>query len=565
MTEIIPITEIILDAQGEYVDAAYAGSLFEDGKWYSVTIDSYTERAIAYENGTKVTIAASDGTNTVFISTETGSFDVSCVALASTTIHILVNELATPSFDFQTSHVYLPGENHNQSIAFRLIHKFQLFIFKLLGIFICKSLATLKSISSLERYPNFVILLSSHKIYEWIEDSIATADDIDVIQPTHILTGEKGRWVKVEVLGGGAIAASQADWNETDPLETSYIQNKPTIPTDTGDLTNGAGFITDNDITIPTLISELTDDVGIVVDPNYVATANDYTTVEKNKLSGIEAQAEVNDIDSITVNGVAVTVTNKVAAIAAITEIQVNSVPIDPVAGVVDIPKVDGDSAYEVYVSNVPQGQTPLTESAWLASLQGTNGAKWHDTAVALVVGSDVVVGDLTLFAVNDYVISTDNNVYGKIKSIAGTDAVVTGLAQGGATGQTGADGTVTFFGTDVTGIGTGFSATVVGSKTGDTYKNTTTGGYYLATAPNTWDYKGSDKGDDGVQGVPGVPGAQGAPGADGVDGADGTVLSSWANAVKTLDNNDFLPCFKADGTPSRITVADLKILINVS
>ena len=70
--------------------------------------------------------------------------------------------------------------------------------------------------------------MSAHKIYEWVADSISVADDIDVIQPNHITT--KGRWVKVEVLGGGTIAASQSNWNEVDPLNISYIQNKPEIP-----------------------------------------------------------------------------------------------------------------------------------------------------------------------------------------------------------------------------------------------------------------------------------------------------------------------------------------------
>lgn len=36
----------------------------------------------------------------------------------------------------------------------------------------------------------------------------------------------------------------QADWNEADNTKVDYIKNKPTIPTDTSDLTNNAWFIT---------------------------------------------------------------------------------------------------------------------------------------------------------------------------------------------------------------------------------------------------------------------------------------------------------------------------------
>ena len=49
-------------------------------------------------------------------------------------------------------------------------------------------------------------------------------------------------------LAGGV----QSDWNEVNPLLPSYIQNKPTIPTDISDLTDTTGII-------PNDISDLTD------------------------------------------------------------------------------------------------------------------------------------------------------------------------------------------------------------------------------------------------------------------------------------------------------------------
>jgi len=62
-------------------------------------------------------------------------------------------------------------------------------------------------------------------------------------------------------------------------------------------------------------------------------STNDYTTAEKTKLSGIESGAEVNVIESITVNGVAATVSGKKATVTvtipeveAMTEAEIDAI-----------------------------------------------------------------------------------------------------------------------------------------------------------------------------------------------------------------------------------------------
>ena len=74
--------------------------------------------------------------------------------------------------------------------------------------------------------------------------------------------------------------AALDDYTKTTDLATvatsgsySDLSNKPSIPTKTSDLTNDSNF---------------------VVDASYVHTDNNYTTTEKNKLSGIASGAEVN-------------------------------------------------------------------------------------------------------------------------------------------------------------------------------------------------------------------------------------------------------------------------------
>lgn len=70
------------------------------------------------------------------------------------------------------------------------------------------------------------------------------------------------------------------------------------------------------DIKVPTKTSDLTNNSNFAVDANYVHTDNNYTTDEKNKLSGIAEGAQVNKIESIKVNGVAQSITNKAVNIA---------------------------------------------------------------------------------------------------------------------------------------------------------------------------------------------------------------------------------------------------------
>ena len=145
---------------------------------------------------------------------------------------------------------------------------------------------------------------------------------------------------------------------------TSVVSNKiadVTVPTKTSDLTNDSGFITAGEIpTIPVhdvevngnsvvdaqgvanidlsgyaTDAELTQGLSTkqdtisdldtirsgaqagataVQDPNYVHTDNNFTNADKTKLDGIEAGAEVNDVENVRVNGTSV-VSNKIADI----------------------------------------------------------------------------------------------------------------------------------------------------------------------------------------------------------------------------------------------------------
>ena len=99
--------------------------------------------------------------------------------------------------------------------------------------------------------------------------------------------------------------------NDVAPVATSGdygdLSNLPSIPTKTSDLTNDSGFVT----SVPTKTSDLTNDSNFVSDANYVHTDANFTLGEKGKLASIESGAEENVIETIKVNGVTQTVTNK--------------------------------------------------------------------------------------------------------------------------------------------------------------------------------------------------------------------------------------------------------------
>lgn len=105
----------------------------------------------------------------------------------------------------------------------------------------------------------------------------------------------------------------------------------------------------------------------------------------------------------------------------------------------------------------------------------------------------------------------------------------------------------VNLSGTEITTQGSGIVVTIAGSKIGDQYINTTTGDLYQCVDTNTWDW---------LINLKGVQGAKG-------DTGDASELADWAVTVNTLADADFIPCFQADGTPLKITIANLKILIN--
>lgn len=334
--------------------------------------------------------------------------------------------------------------------------------------------------------PKYAYCFANEKLYEYDATSTTAADDIDVLMPTSLV----GRWIKIKDYSA-TVAVSKTYVDEQDAATLVAAQSYTDARCEDGAEVNTISTISVNsvdvppdenknvEITVPTKTSDLTNDDNFIADADYTHTDNNYTDAAAAKLAAIEAAAQVNVIETVKVNGVALAVTNKA--------VDVTTTKGD-----------DGDSAYEVAAAEGYEG----SQTEWVASLKGKDGTLWKYTATNLTVGSDVVVSDLTgTFSVDDLVMSTGNNVWGIIKSIAGTDAIVTGLAQGGGDGTDGTNGTN---GIDGATWISGTAVPTTEGVDGDYYLRTTNYEIYKKTG-GTWNSIGNIKGLTGNNGADGA------------------------------------------------------------
>ena len=99
----------------------------------------------------------------------------------------------------------------------------------------------------------------------------------------------------------------QSNWNETDSSAVSYIQNKPTIPTATSDLTNDSNFITASDVPSSQVQSDWTE--SDTSDPAYIAhkpsiptktsdLTNDSNYITSSDVPGAQVQSDWTEADT---------------------------------------------------------------------------------------------------------------------------------------------------------------------------------------------------------------------------------------------------------------------------
>jgi hypothetical protein len=149
-------------------------------------------------------------------------------------------------------------------------------------------------------------------------------DNTDDIYKLDITTAE-GSFVTPNLKGGGSGGTTnyEALNNKPEINNVELTGNKSladlgiNIPSKTSDLTNDSNFVNQTALsealgnyTTTTELNQLLDN-KVNKESGKGLSTNDFTNALKDKLEGIESSAEVNKINSISVNGVAQTISNK--------------------------------------------------------------------------------------------------------------------------------------------------------------------------------------------------------------------------------------------------------------
>lgn len=130
------------------------------------------------------------------------------------------------------------------------------------------------------------------------------------------LTGVGLLWSKIKLLLADKVdketgkGLSSNDYTSDEKTKLANVATGAQVNVLEGIQKNGTTVTVTNkiaNIEVPTKTSDLTNDSNFAVDANYTHTDNNYTTAEKNKLSAIEASADVNVIETVKVNGTALT------------------------------------------------------------------------------------------------------------------------------------------------------------------------------------------------------------------------------------------------------------------
>ena len=119
---------------------------------------------------------------------------------------------------------------------------------------------------------------------------------------------------KVDKVSGKGLSTN--DYTTPEKTKLAGIETGAEVNAINGISVNGAAQEPDEDtkvvdITVPTKLSQLTNDGNFVVDANYVHTDKNFTEALETKLNGIAANAQVNVIETIAVNGSNLTPTSK--------------------------------------------------------------------------------------------------------------------------------------------------------------------------------------------------------------------------------------------------------------
>lgn len=204
-------------------------------------------------------------------------------------------------------------------------------------------------------------------------------------------TAEKN---KLAGVASGAEVNVQADWNETSSSSDAFIKNKPTIPPAVT-VDSAISSTSENPVQNKVIYTALDGKVDKVSGKGL--STNDYTTAEKNKLSGIATGAEVNQN---AFSNVKVTVGTTDTTIAA--DSKTDTLTIIQGSNITFTPDASGDSltiaATDTTYSEATTSAAGLMSASDKTKLNGiATGAQVNQNAFSNVaVGSTTIAADST-------------------------------------------------------------------------------------------------------------------------------------------------------------------------
>lgn len=210
---------------------------------------------------------------------------------------------------------------------------------------------------------------------------------------------------KLDGIASGAEVNVQANWNTSDSTSDSYIQNKPSIPSKTSDLTNDSGFITSSDVPVKGVKgdAEATYRSGNVnITKANIGLGNVDNTSDASKPISTATQAALNTKITNPSGGIAGQVLTKTDSGTEWSNVSgsgdvasVNDVFPDALGNVSleagDIPV--GNGSVEDAVSSIaPMESSPSTANHTVGEYITYNG-KMYKVAVAIATGEALTIG----------------------------------------------------------------------------------------------------------------------------------------------------------------------------